>query len=185
VARKHRDLAAGLFHVYTHCVWAAPALYRDDADRLTCVRELARATAKVEWTCVAYCVMTTHYHLILDVDDDVLARGMHALNFRYACYFNQRHASLGHVQAARYASRRIRDDADLATTFRYVARNPVEAGICAAPADWPWSSYAGTVGLSAPQPFVDASAVIRCFGDDREEAIGALRAFVEAPVTVT
>lgn len=177
--RRHRDTNAGLFHVYTHCVWAAPALYRDDADRLTFLRELARATAKFEWTCVAYCVMTTHYHLLLAVADGVLPKAMHAINFRYACYFNKRHASLGHVQAARYGSRRIVDDHDLAFTFRYVARNPVEAGLCATPGDWRWSSYAGTVGLAQPQPFVDPSLVIRCFGDDREQAIGALRAFVE------
>jgi REP element-mobilizing transposase RayT len=179
VPRKHRDTGAGLFHVYTHCVWAAPALYRDDADRLTFLRELAAATAKFGWTCVAYCVMTTHYHLILGVADDVLPKGMHAVNFRYACYFNRRHASLGHVQAARYGSRRIDGDADLLSTFRYVARNPVEAGLCATPAEWPWSSYAGTVGVAKPQPFVDASVVIRCFGDDREAAIRALRAVVE------
>src|SRR5581483_6380095 len=79
VPRKHRDVSAGLFHVYTHCVWAAPALYRDDADRLTFLRELASATAKFEWTCVAYCLMRTHYHLILAVLDGVLPRGMHAL----------------------------------------------------------------------------------------------------------
>ena len=182
--RKHRDVSAGLFHVYTHCVWAAPALYRDDADRLTFLRELASATAKFEWTCVAYCLMRTHYHLILAVLDGVLPRGMHALNFRYACAFNQRHASLGHVQAARYGSRRIDGDDDLVSTYRYVVRNPVEAGLCESPADYPWSSYAGTVGLAAAQPFVDASLVLACFDGDREEAIGALRAYVESPVTL-
>jgi putative transposase len=181
VPRKQRDTTAGLFHVYTHCVWAAPALFRDNADRLTFLRELARATARVEWTCVAYCLMTTHYHLILDVLDGALPKGMHALNFRYACGFNQRHASLGHVQAARYGSRRIEGDEDMMWTYRYVARNPVEANLCVTPLDWPWSSYAAAAGLAEPQSFVDPSLALRCFGDTRDTAIAAMRAYVEEP----
>jgi REP element-mobilizing transposase RayT len=179
MARRHRDTGAGIFHVYTHCVWAAPALFRDDTDRVSFLRELARATARIEWTCMAYCLMRTHYHVILDVEDGALPRGMHALNFRYACAFNQRHDMRGHVQAARYGSRRVADDEELKYVFRYVARNPVEAGLCADPADWPWSSYAATIGKTEPIPFVDPTRIINCFGDTPEQAIASLRAYVE------
>ena len=154
-------MGAGIFHVYTHCVWAAPALFRDDTDRVTFLRELARATARIEWTCMAYCVMRTHYHLILGVEDGALPRGMHALNFRYACAFNLRHDMKGHVQAARYGSRRLNDDEELMQAFRYVARNPVEAGLCANPADWAWSSYAATIGKAEPITFVDPNRILK------------------------
>jgi putative transposase len=104
---------------------------------------------------------------------------MHAVNFRYACAFNQRHDMRGHVQAARYGSRRIDDDDELMHVFRYVARNPVEAGLCADPADWPWSSYAAAIGKAEPISFVDPSRIINCFGDAPEQAIAALRDYVE------
>jgi hypothetical protein len=123
--------------------------------------------------------MRTHYHLMLEVEDGALPRGMHALNFRYACAFNQRHSSRGHVQAARYGSRRIENDDDLMYVFRYVATNPVVAGLCADPADWPWSSYAATIGKVEPIPFVDPSRIINCFGDTPEQAVAALRDYVE------
>ena len=55
--RRHRDTAAGTFHVYTHCVWASKSLFRDDIDRLAFKRELARATAKSGWTCIGYCLI--------------------------------------------------------------------------------------------------------------------------------
>jgi REP element-mobilizing transposase RayT len=181
VARKRRDTGEGIFHVYTHAVWAAPALFRDDVDRLTFLRELARATAKIEWTCLAYCLMGTHYHLLLDVSEGVLPRGMHALNFRYACSFNSRHESKGHVQMARYGSRRIAGAEDLRRTYKYVARNPVKALLCRDPADWPWSSYRALLGLATPQPFVDPTKVVRCFGDPRDLAIAALRQYVDVP----
>src|SRR5579859_5310765 len=99
--RPPRDLAPGLFHVYTHAVWAADGLYRDDTDRLTFVRELARTTSRTGWRCLSFCLMGTHYHLILDVDAGVLAKGMHYLNFRYATHYNERHAMKGHVHGRR------------------------------------------------------------------------------------
>src|SRR6266403_2012421 len=138
MARKRRDKAAGLFHVYTHSVWSAE-LFRDDRDRVVFLRELAGAIDKAEWTCVGFCLMKTHDHFVLDVDDDALPLGMHALSFRFAVEFNRRHRMKGHVLGARYDAVRIRDGTHLLDAYRYVARNPVEAGMCEAAEDWRWS----------------------------------------------
>ena len=143
------------------------------------LRELARAGTKVSWDCLAFCVLGTHYHLVLDVDDGALSKGMHALNFRYAMGFNSRHRMKGHVTGRRFDSRRIEDDDDLLGVFAYVARNPVKAGLCASPVEWPWSSYPSTVGLSEPSSFVDANRIVGCLGEGREVAIARLRKFVE------
>jgi putative transposase len=125
--------------------------------------------------------MTTHLHLILDVDDGVLPRGMHALNWNYAMHFNQRYSMRGHSQFARYGARRVIDDDDLLGVFKYVMRNPVEAALCASPSDWRWSSYAETIGLAPANSFVDSSTIVELFTGARELAIAQLRAFVENP----
>jgi hypothetical protein len=177
MARHCRDKAAGLFHVYTHSVWAAE-LFRDDRDRGVFLRELARAGAKVQWTCVGFCLMTTHYHVVLDVDDEALPIGMHSLNFRYAVEFNRRHRMKGHVLGARYDAGRIGDEAHLLRAYRYVMRNPVEASICATAEAWRWSSFAAAVGDVEPIEFVDPSIVISCFDAPREIAEARLRTFV-------
>jgi putative transposase len=144
MSRARRDLAAGLFHVYSHSVWAAE-LYRDDRDRMVFL-ELARAVDKAQWLCLGFCVLGTHYHLLLDVDDGALPVGMHSLNFRHAVAFNVRHRMKGHVLGARDDSVRIEDDDQLLATFRYVMQNPVEAGLVGRPEDWAWSSFAATIG---------------------------------------
>jgi putative transposase len=177
MARQRRDKSAGLFHVYTHSVWAAE-LFRDDRDCVVFLRELARAVDKAQWTCVIFCLMRTHYHLLLDVDDDALPLGMHALNFRYAVEFNRRHRMKGHVLGARYDSVRIEDEPHLLDAYRYVARNPVEAGSCQAAEDWRWSSFAAAVGAAEPIEFVDPGIVVGCFDGPREIAAARLRAFV-------
>jgi REP element-mobilizing transposase RayT len=168
-----------LFHVFTHCVWASPAHFRDEVDRTSFLRELARVTRTFEWTCIGFCLMRTHYHLLLEVHDGALPRGMQSLNFRYAVNYNQRHAMRGHVQFQRYGAVRIKDDSQLCTVYRYVARNPVEALLCTSAADWPASSYAAAVGVAEPHSFVDPSRVLRCFGEVDELAAAELRAYVE------
>jgi putative transposase len=180
MARRCRDTASGLFHVYTHSVWAAE-LFRDDRDRMVFLRELARASSKALWTCVGFCLMTTHYHLILDVADDALPIGMHALNFRHAVQFNKRHGMKGHVLGARYDSVRIDDEAHLLTAYRYTMRNPLEAGLCARAEAWSWSSFAAALGDADPIDFVDPSLVLSCFDAPREIAAARLRAFVAEP----
>jgi REP element-mobilizing transposase RayT len=179
MAPPHRDTAAGIFHVYTHCVWAAPAHFRDDLDRMTFLRHVARATNKTGWTCMGFCLMPTHYHLLVEVADGVLPRAMHLINLGYSRGFNRRYGLRGHAQSGRYGSRRVSGEAQLLTAFAYVVNNPVKSGAVATATDWTWSSYSGTVGLAQPHSFVDASRVIACFDGSRELAVARLRAFVE------
>jgi REP-associated tyrosine transposase len=179
--RGLRDVSAGCFHVYTHSVWAADALFRDDTDRLVFLRELVRAIDKARWTCLAFCLMKTHHHLVLEVEDGALPLGMHALNFRYACSFNDRHKMKGHVHGSRYGARRLVDETALLDGFRYVVRNPVEAMLCESPAQWPWSSYAGTIGAADRHSFVDASKVLACFSGSQELRMAELQRRVEEP----
>jgi len=177
--RAHRDTHAGTFHIYTHCVWAVSELYRNDEDRAEFLRGLARVTDRHGWTCVAYCLMTSHCHLIVDVEDGVLPRAMHALNLPYARNFNRRYRLRGHVQYEQYGARRIGSEDDLLYRFKYVVNNPVEAGLCESPADWPWSSYAGTVGVGPLATFVDPMLVLDCFRWPETDARAALRHYVE------
>jgi putative DNA methylase len=44
----------------------------------------------------------------------------------------------------------IREEADYARTVAYIDMNPVVAGLCATPAEWPWSSAADERGAGDP-----------------------------------
>lgn len=178
MARPPRDVEPGFFHVYAHCVWATDRLFADDEDRLTFLRELARATARCGWTCIGYCLMGSHYHLVVGVDRGILPKAMHALNFRYAMHFNERHAMKGHVHGRRYGARRLEGETGLLQGYKYVVKNPSNADLCGAPEEWRWSSYAAALGLRKQDSFVDSSRVLRCFADPVEAARAALRRYV-------
>jgi hypothetical protein len=178
MARLPRDTSAGVFHVFTHCVWAAPAHYRDDVDRLAFLRRLAVVTVRAELGCIGFCLMRTHYHLIVGVGEGVLPAAMQSLNHGYSCDFNRRHGLRGHVQSDRYGARRIADSEGLVVTYAYVMNNPVEAGLCSRASLWPWSSFRGTLGILEQSSFVDDGPLVGCFRRELDPLV-ALRRAVE------
>jgi putative transposase len=125
--------------------------------------------------------MTTHAHLVVEVEETQLSEYMQSLNFRYASRFNSRHRRRGRVFGSPYGARRIEDDNQLLIVYRYVARNPVEAGIVARPEEWPWSSHGTILGKNSTFEFVSPNKVLACLGGAREIAAARLRKFVDAP----
>ena len=117
-----------------------------------------------EWVCTAYCLMTTHYHLVVETPKGDLQVGMHRLNGTYAQYFNRRHRRKGHLFGDRYFSRLIERDEHALEAPRYVDLNPVRAGLCASPAEWKWSSYRALVGLAPAPPWLAVKEALAVFG---------------------
>jgi REP-associated tyrosine transposase len=130
-------LPDGLFHVATRGV-ARMTVYRDDDDRLVFLGLLAQAVERYEWTCHTYCLMTNHYHLIVDATRADLSDGLQMLNGFYAQGFNGRHKRWGHVFGDRFWCRTVLED-ELETVCLYVMSNPIRAGLCDRIYDWPWS----------------------------------------------
>jgi putative transposase len=118
---------------------AGNALFRDDTDRLDFIAQLARTAMGHFWACHAYCLMTTHYHLLVGTSRESLSLGMHRLNGMYAQRFNARHTRRGHVFDGRFEAYVVNDEAHFAEASRYIFENPVKAGLCERACDWRWS----------------------------------------------
>jgi len=137
--RRPRNLLDdGFFHVTARGV-AGNALFCDGTDRLDFIAQLKTTVRTFGWACHAYCLMTTHYHLLLETSRESLSRGMQRLNGIYAQGFNARHGRKGHVFEERFSAYVIVDEDHLAAAIQYVLDNPVRAGLCQAAQDWPWS----------------------------------------------
>jgi REP element-mobilizing transposase RayT len=153
----------GIVHVTSRGVRRAP-IFVDDHDRRVFMAFLAQATYRRDWMCLAYCLMTNHFHLVLSLRDETLSRGMHRLNSVFARRFNARYGHVGHVFEARFSSVVVESEAHLLGVLRYVVNNPVRAGMCADPADWPWSSFRATAGIDRCPRFLAAQRVRALFG---------------------
>lgn len=175
--RARGTLEAGFYHVTTRATGPIP-FFRDDVDRNDFCSRLSRTVKDQHWRCNAFCLMTTHYHLMVDVAEDALQAAMQWLNGTYAQRFNRRHGRWGHLSGARYSCTLIESDRHMLRAFRYIALNPVVAGLCERPQDWPWSSYRGTAGYTRQFRFVD-DGPIRSYFAPGAEGRRALRKYVE------
>ena len=133
-----RQLEDGVYHV-TARGSGGMDLFDHDLDRLDFLGLLERAVRRFGWACSAYCLMTTHYHLVLESTRERLSRGMHWLNGSYSQRFNQRHRRRGHLFESRFSAWVVHDERHLEATLAYVLENPVRAGLCVRPEDWPWT----------------------------------------------
>jgi REP element-mobilizing transposase RayT len=119
------------------------SIYHDDYDRLQFLGLRNRVLRRHGWRTQAYCLMTNHFHLLIATPEPNLAAGMHQLNGGYAKYFNERHSTDGHLFERRYDSRVVDSEDYLTEVLEYIAFNPVNAGLCAHPWEWRWSSFYG------------------------------------------
>jgi hypothetical protein len=105
---------------------------------------------------------------------------MQKLNGSHGSGFNSRHKLTGHVFEGRYHSVIVEREPQLLELVRYIALNPVRAGLCAAPEDWRWSSYRYTLGLDETPAFLAKDFLLECFGESPTRAPARLREFVRA-----
>jgi len=131
-------LPDGLFHVTSRGV-AKSEIFRDDFDRTAFRELLIRTGERYALRVDAWCLMTTHFHVVVAAPRPALSAAMHRLNGLYAQRFNFRHDRRGHLFENRFAAWVLDDEAHWENACRYVLDNPVAAGLCALAQDWPWS----------------------------------------------
>jgi REP element-mobilizing transposase RayT len=168
------ELAGGIFHV-TMRGNARATIFHDDRDYEMFLRRVDSTVNRFRWLLHAYCVLPNHFHLLVETPEPNLGKGMLVLNGSYARRYNARDDRVGHVFQTPYRSKLVGTDEHFVEAIRYIANNPVKAGLCRGPSVWRWSSYRTTAGYLPPPSFLSTTRVRGLFVDARE-----LRAFVAA-----
>ncbi len=140
-------------------------IFEDDDDRFAFLDLLGKEILQQGWVLYAFCLMTNHYHLLLETPEPNLVRGMRRLNGVYTQTFNRRHHRVGHVLQGRYKSILVDKDSYLKELCRYVVLTPVRARMVASVEDWHWSSYRPTVGKISCPAWLAADRVLGLFGE--------------------
>lgn len=122
------------------------AIFRDDVDRTSFLQILGKTCVKTGWEVHAYCLMSNHFHLVIETPRANLVAGMKWLLGSYTMRFNRRHRLSGHLFAGRYKSLLIdgSDPGYLRTVCDYVHLNPARVGLVKKGkplGDYAWSSY--------------------------------------------
>jgi len=172
------QIEGGIYHVNSRGV-RDTHLFIDDACREMFLAILGVVVSRYNWICASYCLLGTHYHLLIETREATIARGMQALGGLFGQWFNVTHGTRGHVFASRYHDVLVNSEAQLYRAARYIALNPVRAGLCTRPGDWKWSSYPALVGAARAPRLLDVDYLLRGLGGTRDQAHRAMRAMVE------
>src|SRR3954454_7856516 len=129
---------AGAYHLTIRGVARMPIVV-DDIDRRRWLRLMRKSASRFRWIVHVYCLMTNHAHLVVEATLEDVSIGMHRLNGIYAQRFNERHDRVGDLYQERFHAKVVRDEKHLEDACAYVLANPLRAGLCATPEDWPWS----------------------------------------------
>jgi len=154
------------------------SIFLDKDDRARFLDTLADVVDRYGWICHAYCLMTNHYHLLIETPNADLSHGMQLLNGVYTQWFNRRHDRVGHLLQGRFKAILVEKESYLLELVRYVVLNPVRAKMVRSVRDWPWSSYRATAGQTEVPEFLAVDWVLSQFDSDRERAVRAYRRFI-------
>ena len=129
MARPLRIEYAGALYHLTSRGDRREDIYLDDIDRVIFLEVLAGVCERFCWVCHAYCLMSNHYHLLIETRESTLSQGMRQLNGVFTQRSNHRHHRVGHVFQGRYKAILVQKESYLLELARYVVLNPVRAGM--------------------------------------------------------
>lgn len=150
---------------------AREAITRSDKDRRLFLDVLSETHERYNVLIHGYCLMTNHYHLLIETPDGNLSDAMRHVNGVYTQRSNVRNKTVGHVFQGRYKAILVDRDEYLLSLCRYIELNPVRAGLVASPKEWMWSSYRQIVGIGGQtEEFLQTDWILSQFGKSRKRA---------------
>jgi REP element-mobilizing transposase RayT len=106
------EFAGALYHI-TSRGNARGSIYLNDSERHSFLQILGSTCDRHDWLCHAYCLMTNHYHLLIETQSPTLSKGMKSINGSYTQDFNKRHKRVGHVFQGRFKAILVESNAYL------------------------------------------------------------------------
>ena len=171
------EFSGALYHI-TSRGNARNIIYTDDVDRTRFLELLSQLCDRHDWLCHSYCLMSNHYHLLVETKRPTLSKGMKGLNGQYAQMFNRRHNRAGHLFQGRHKAILVQKESYLLELARYIVLNPVRAKMVQTPEQWPWSSYRALAGYSTTQSELTTEWILGMFNANKKTACARYRNFV-------
>ena len=140
---------------------------------------LESATVRYGAKIHAYCLMSNHFHLLLETPQGNLSEIMQHINGAYTTYFNVKRKRVGHLFQGRFKAILVEADEYAAELSRYIHLNPIRAGMVSKPEEHPWSSYHAYVGNAAAPEWLNTEFILGSFAGSAVNARKKYQFFVE------
>lgn len=161
--RRARITFPGAFHHVMNRGHGGTEIFYENQYKAQFLAYLNRTSKKMKIRIFAYCIMDTHYHLVLENSSGKMSEFIKQLNSLYGMYYRKTVGGRGYVFQERFRSTLIEGDTYLLQSIIYLLQNPVRAGIVKIPTDYLWSSV-NLYYSSKITEIVDTSFVNEIFG---------------------
>ncbi|WGV98263.1 transposase [Vibrio sp. YMD68] len=175
------EYAGALYHVTSRGNARQP-IYLDEADFTLFLEVLAETCERFNWVIHNYCLMTNHYHLLIETPEGNLSKGMRQLNGVYTQRFNRKHHRVGHLYQGRYKAILVDKESYLLEVGRYILLNPVRAHMVDAPHEYEWSSWPFITNQQQAPEWLAVDQTLLQFGRQRNRAVEKYKQFVFAGI---
>jgi putative transposase len=179
MARPLRIEYPGAFYHVTSRGNEQKDIFKSQKDREKFLSYLESAVVRYGATIHAWCLMSNHYHLLMETPAGNLSQIMRHINGAYTTYFNLKRKRAGHLFQGRYKAILVEADEYATELSRYIHLNPVKAGIVAKPDDYQWSSYRIYIGQSEAPDWLKTDFILGYFGRKAPDAKNKYLKFVE------
>jgi putative transposase len=164
MARQLRIQYPGAFYHVTSRGNGRKAIFVSERDRVTFLEYCHESHRKFQAVFHTYCLMSNHFHFLLETPLANLSRIMHFINASYTIHYNRKHGKVGHLLQGRFKAILVESDLYAQELSRYMHLNPVRAKIVPFPEDYLWSSYRDFVGFRKPPPWLTTDLILSYFG---------------------
>lgn len=158
------------YHVFTRGM-KKKKLFFQPGDNVRLLERMKFLCNRTKVRVHAYCLMPNHFHLLLEqVEDKSISKFMQRLLTSYGKYFSIKYETKGQIFEDRFKARRIIEKEYLLYVFKYIQRNPIEAGLVKKLSDYGWSSY-GVYAGEQGNSLVTSKYLLGFFGKNMNEQI--------------
>jgi len=137
--RRPRVEKEGFHHIINRGV-ARGNIFLEDEDYEKFLEIIEIAKDRYDFTVHALCLMSNHYHLLVETKHRNLSLLIRQINAPYAQYFNRKQKRVGPLWQGRFKNWFVYDDKYLSVLFRYIEQNPIEAKVSKAVGEYAWTS---------------------------------------------
>lgn len=179
MARPLRIAYPGAYYHVTSRGNEQKDVFKSRRDREKFLEYLASATERYGAAIHAYCLMSNHYHLLLETPEGNLSQIMRHINGAYTTYFNIKRKRAGHLFQGRFKAILVEADEYALELSRYIHLNPVRVGMADKPREYPWSSFQSYIGQGKVPDWLKTNFILGYFGKNKLEAGKKYSVFVE------
>lgn len=180
MARPLRIEFPGAFYHVMNRGNTGTKIFRSERDREKFLDYVGKAVERYDIKVHTYCLMGTHYHLLIETPHGNLSQAIKWINVSYSVYFNRKRRRFGHLFQGRFKAILVDADEYLKHLSRYIHLNPVRARMVEHCREYPWSSYRALSGYVESPEWLERDWLLSLFGSKRDIAKKRYRDFVES-----